>query len=60
LPRDLSTTFTIGTKRITVCNLEAHRTTVIENGRALRTIPHAHRHHNDVGLDGTTASSTEA
>ncbi|MGW1729105.1 Ig-like domain-containing protein [Streptomyces sp. NPDC002306] len=39
LPRDISTTFTIGTTRITRVDLETHHMTVTENGRTLRTIP---------------------
>ncbi|MGW8355571.1 Ig-like domain-containing protein [Streptomyces wedmorensis] len=39
LLRDISTTFTIGTTRITRVDLETHHMTVTENGRTLRTIP---------------------
>ncbi|WP_237297309.1 L,D-transpeptidase [Streptomyces sp. 3211] len=39
LPRDISTTFTIGTARITRVDLSMHQLTLTENGRILRTIP---------------------
>jgi lipoprotein-anchoring transpeptidase ErfK/SrfK len=38
LPRDISTTFTIGTTRIAGVDLETHHMTVTENGHTLRTI----------------------
>ncbi|MGW9437023.1 Ig-like domain-containing protein [Streptomyces sp. NPDC055607] len=39
LPRDISTTFTVGSTRITRVDLQAHRMTVTEDGRTLRTVP---------------------
>lgn len=39
LSRDISTTFLIGKARITRVDLAAHRLTVTENGRTLRTLP---------------------
>ncbi|MEU9298687.1 Ig-like domain-containing protein [Streptomyces sp. NPDC048266] len=39
LTRDISTTFTIGTTRITRVDLETHHMIVTENGRTLRAIP---------------------
>ncbi|MFE9138079.1 Ig-like domain-containing protein [Streptomyces sp. NPDC007355] len=39
LPRDLSTTLRIGASRIARVDLAAHRMTVTENGRTLRTLP---------------------
>ncbi|MET8509757.1 Ig-like domain-containing protein [Streptomyces sp. NPDC004787] len=39
LPRDLSTTFRIGTSRITRVDLAAHQMTVSENGRTVRSLP---------------------
>ncbi|MDX2565187.1 Ig-like domain-containing protein [Streptomyces sp. TX20-6-3] len=39
LPRDISTTFAIGTTRIARIDLDAHRMVVTENGRTVRNIP---------------------
>ncbi|MCX5233342.1 Ig-like domain-containing protein [Streptomyces sp. NBC_00233] len=39
LSRDISTTFRVGTSRTTRVDLAAHRMTVTENGRTVRTLP---------------------